>query len=81
MATITGPTNQPIDREKVCPLLLRVFCSTSRHNNLAEYNRGNGAIEIILDTFLAYFRPPLPHVSFGDTVTNPTTIECHVLLQ
>jgi hypothetical protein len=42
MTTATGPTStsQPIDREKVCPLLLRVFCSTSRHNNLAEYNRG-----------------------------------------
>jgi len=27
-----------------------------------------GAIQIIRDTFLAYFRPPrpLPHVSFGD---------------
>ena len=29
-----------IDREKVCPLLLRVFCATSRHNNLLDYNRG-----------------------------------------
>merc|ERR1712223_1339739 len=29
-----------IDREKVCPLLLRVFCATSRHNNLLDYNLG-----------------------------------------
>ena len=29
-----------LDREKVCPLLLRVFCSTSRHNPIQEYNRG-----------------------------------------
>ena len=29
-----------IDREKVCPLLLRVFCANSRHNNLTDYNRG-----------------------------------------
>jgi len=29
-----------IDREKVCPLLLRVFCANSRHNNLSDYNRG-----------------------------------------
>ena len=29
-----------LDREKTCPLLLRVFCSTSRHNPMIEYNRG-----------------------------------------
>ena len=29
-----------LDREKTCPLLLRVFCSTSRHNPMNEYNRG-----------------------------------------
>jgi hypothetical protein len=23
------------------------------------------------DTFLAYFRPPLPHVTFGDTDAEP----------
>ncbi|XP_042886006.1 histone deacetylase complex subunit SAP18-like [Penaeus japonicus] len=35
-------TNEkPIDREKTCPLLLRVFCSNGRHNSLAEYRRGN----------------------------------------
>jgi len=32
----------PIDREKTCPLLLRVFCNyTGRHNLRSEYNRGN----------------------------------------
>uniref|UniRef100_T1JKW2 Histone deacetylase complex subunit SAP18 n=1 Tax=Strigamia maritima TaxID=126957 RepID=T1JKW2_STRMM len=31
----------PIDREKTCPLLLRVFCNTGRHHNLSEYSRGN----------------------------------------
>ncbi|XP_013411007.1 histone deacetylase complex subunit SAP18 [Lingula anatina] len=30
-----------IDREKTCPLLLRVFCSTGRHNPVSEYSRGN----------------------------------------
>merc|ERR1712025_60031 len=35
-----GSKEGEIDREKVCPLLLRVFCANSRHNNLADYNRG-----------------------------------------
>ena len=30
-----------IDREKICPFLLRVFVSTSRHNPIHEYSRGN----------------------------------------
>ena len=28
------------NREKTCPLLLRVFCSQQRHNNMSEYMRG-----------------------------------------
>lgn len=32
---------KPIDREKTCPLLLRVFCSMGRHHSLMEYARGN----------------------------------------
>ncbi|XP_033739598.1 histone deacetylase complex subunit SAP18-like [Pecten maximus] len=31
---------KPIDREKTCPLLLRVFCSSGRHNPLSEFARG-----------------------------------------
>ena len=31
---------KPIDREKVCPLLLRIFVSTGRHNPMHEYGRG-----------------------------------------
>ncbi|KAK8747205.1 hypothetical protein OTU49_016678, partial [Cherax quadricarinatus] len=30
-----------VDREKTCPLLLRVFCSNGRHNNITDYRRGN----------------------------------------
>ncbi|KAL8620933.1 Histone deacetylase complex subunit SAP18 [Nucella lapillus] len=47
MATIEsvvedGRENEkPIDREKTCPLLLRVFCSMGRHHSLMEYARGN----------------------------------------
>ena len=33
-----------LDREKTCPLLLRVFCSTSRHNPMNEYNRGRKSL-------------------------------------
>ncbi|XP_014669189.1 PREDICTED: histone deacetylase complex subunit SAP18-like [Priapulus caudatus] len=36
----TEPT-PPVDREKTCPLLLRVFCNTGRHHPLGEYVRGN----------------------------------------
>ncbi|XP_064594401.1 histone deacetylase complex subunit SAP18-like [Liolophura sinensis] len=32
---------KPIDREKTCPLLLRVFCNTGRHHMLSEFARGN----------------------------------------
>lgn len=32
---------KPVDREKTCPLLLRVFCANGRHNPLSEYGRGN----------------------------------------
>ena len=45
-----------IDREKVCPLLLRVFCANSRHNNLTDYNRGKIISMIyILAYFVLYF--------------------------
>ena len=29
-----------VDREATCPLLLRVFCSTSRHSSMSEYSKG-----------------------------------------
>jgi len=29
-----------VDREATCPLLLRVFCSTSRHNSMSDYMKG-----------------------------------------
>jgi len=35
------PTEKPVDREKTCPLLLRVFCNIGRHFDLSEYQRGN----------------------------------------
>ncbi|KFM59050.1 Histone deacetylase complex subunit SAP18, partial [Stegodyphus mimosarum] len=30
-----------IDREKTCPLLLRVFLNDGRHHSPSEYSRGN----------------------------------------
>uniref|UniRef100_A0A0K8TSH3 Histone deacetylase complex subunit SAP18 n=1 Tax=Tabanus bromius TaxID=304241 RepID=A0A0K8TSH3_TABBR len=35
------PPPKQVDREKTCPLLLRVFCSTGRHHSLSEYAHGN----------------------------------------
>ncbi|XP_071819537.1 histone deacetylase complex subunit SAP18-like [Apostichopus japonicus] len=34
------PAENPVDREKVCPLLLRVFCNNNRHHRPEEFNRG-----------------------------------------
>ncbi|KAJ8683892.1 hypothetical protein QAD02_019684 [Eretmocerus hayati] len=34
-------SDKPVDREKTCPLLLRVFCNTGRHHNIGDYTRGN----------------------------------------
>lgn len=31
---------KPVDREKTCPLLLRVFCNQGRHHPLNEFHRG-----------------------------------------
>ena len=44
-----------IDREKVCPLLLRVFCANSRHNNLTDYNRGKISEITSMVNILTYF--------------------------
>ena len=47
-ASVNGSSkDNEIDREKVCPLLLRVFCANSRHNNLSDYNRGMCAVSLI----------------------------------
>ncbi|RWS08744.1 Histone deacetylase complex subunit SAP18-like protein [Dinothrombium tinctorium] len=32
---------RPVDRERTCPLLLRVFLSNGRHHSTNEYARGN----------------------------------------
>lgn len=37
----TNQNVKVIDREKTCPLLLRVFCSTGRHHSTAEFAHGN----------------------------------------
>ncbi len=42
-------------------------------NYLAKGNFAKGAIQIMRDTSLTYFRPP-PHVSFGDTVETPFNV-------
>ncbi len=35
-----GKNSSGLDRERTCPLLLRVFCSTSRHNPMSDYSKG-----------------------------------------
>ena len=35
------PPKYTVDREATCPMLLRVFCSTSRHNSMSEYMKGD----------------------------------------
>lgn len=37
----TNEDIKPIDREKTCPLLLRVFCNTGRHCPVTDYARGS----------------------------------------
>jgi len=32
--------DKPVDREKTCPLLLRVFLANVRHHPLSDYSRG-----------------------------------------
>jgi len=39
-SVIVEESEKPIDREKTCPLLLRVFCSTGRHNSLQDFSNG-----------------------------------------
>ncbi|XP_074596723.1 histone deacetylase complex subunit SAP18 [Brevipalpus obovatus] len=45
-STIAAPSEnksdgKPVDREKTCPLLLRVFYNNDRHHPTMEFNRGN----------------------------------------
>jgi len=45
--------DKTIDREKTCPLLLRVFCNIGRHASPREYQRGNTPInELQIYTWL-----------------------------
>ncbi|KAK0421376.1 hypothetical protein QR680_015206 [Steinernema hermaphroditum] len=38
------PPEKAVDREKVCPLLLRIFPANGRHNPISEYARGHTPI-------------------------------------
>ncbi|CAI9101650.1 OLC1v1039020C2 [Oldenlandia corymbosa var. corymbosa] len=35
--TKSGPRFEPVDREKICPLLLRVFTKVGEHHNSSEF--------------------------------------------
>ncbi|VDO38892.1 unnamed protein product [Brugia timori] len=41
ISQVEAPEEKTVDREKVCPLLLRIFCANGRHNPLSEYGRGS----------------------------------------
>lgn len=38
---VPNPNKFSVDREKTCPLLLRVFCNVGRHYSMAEFHHGN----------------------------------------
>lgn len=42
VSQVTVGHDKPLDREKVCPMLLRVFVANNRHNPMSEYNSRNG---------------------------------------
>ncbi|KAL1465555.1 hypothetical protein WDU94_005112 [Cyamophila willieti] len=37
---VTSVDEKTVDREKTCPLLLRVFTNFGKHNNVADYTNG-----------------------------------------
>ncbi|XP_071957203.1 histone deacetylase complex subunit SAP18-like [Antedon mediterranea] len=37
---VERPADKPVDREKCCPLLLRVFCNNGRHHRVDDFSRG-----------------------------------------
>ncbi|CAD5224306.1 unnamed protein product [Bursaphelenchus okinawaensis] len=41
ISQVAAPVPQTIDREKVCPLLLRIFLKQNGHNHLGEFSRGS----------------------------------------
>jgi len=44
-STVTVPPRNEINREKVCPLLLRVFPKVGAHHQVSEYVKGKEPIE------------------------------------
>ncbi|XP_003741443.1 histone deacetylase complex subunit SAP18 [Galendromus occidentalis] len=40
MEAVKFNADKPVDREKTCPLLLRVFLSNVRHHSTTDYSRG-----------------------------------------
>ena len=42
------PPKYTVDREATCPMLLRVFCSTSRHNSMSEYMKGDKTLRFFV---------------------------------
>ncbi|CAO4371336.1 Protein CBG20155 [Caenorhabditis briggsae] len=55
-SVVTVGQDKPIDREKVCPMLLRLFSSNHRHNPIREFNNSNnGSVppnEVFMHTWM-----------------------------
>uniref|UniRef100_A0A915CLU8 18 kDa Sin3-associated polypeptide n=1 Tax=Ditylenchus dipsaci TaxID=166011 RepID=A0A915CLU8_9BILA len=41
ISQVEALVEKTIDREKACPLLLRIFCANGRHNQSTDYARGS----------------------------------------
>ncbi|KAF1760689.1 hypothetical protein GCK72_008938 [Caenorhabditis remanei] len=56
VSQVVAGQDKPVDREKVCPMLLRVFCGNNRHNPIGEFNNRNGGSvppnELLMHTWM-----------------------------
>ena len=57
------PPKYTVDRETTCPLLLRVFCSTSRHNPMSDYMKGEFKILSISKLIILQSQVNISHLT------------------
>uniref|UniRef100_A0A7E4VUT5 18 kDa Sin3-associated polypeptide n=1 Tax=Panagrellus redivivus TaxID=6233 RepID=A0A7E4VUT5_PANRE len=41
ISEVATKKDKSLDREKVCPFLLRIFCTNMRHNSVHDYSKGS----------------------------------------
>lgn len=49
---VTPIDEKAVDREKTCPLLLRVFTNFGRHNNISDYHNGHPPNQLQIYTWM-----------------------------